>query len=204
MRKDIPSLKELLALFYQAPHVRGILVFRGMEYEGMVFKRDIERHLDETHLSVLDLVQRLSVPQMEEFLLSKDPSPHTKIPVLFLETGEMTLISYKEFRWHFHPDEFSFSRVEGVVRSMDYPVVVTNLFKKVLYQNQAAFSFFSRDLLGKNIFTALKEWAIEEKDGFFLVYSDKGRYSLFMSRSQGSDGEFFVFLFFPFGGTTAG
>ncbi len=204
MKKDIPPLKELLSLFYQAPHVRGFLVFRGVEYEGIVFKRDIERHLEEAHLTAVDLVQRLSVPQMEEFLFAREPTSHIKIPVLFLDTGETRLISYTEFRWHFHPDEFSFHRLEGVLRGMEYPLVVTDLFKRVLYQNQQAFSFFSHDLLGKNIYSALRDWAIEERDGFFVVYSDKGRYRLFISRSEGPDGEFLVFLFFPVSGATAG
>jgi len=194
----MPTAEDLLGLFYQAPYVNGIVLFRSGEYEGLIFKRDLERLVGQPPVDIERLLQRLHFSQVEEFLFTRDPAPHMPIPVLLLDKNESRLISYAQLRWYFHPEEFSTQKVEGIIRHMEHPLVICSLFKRILYQNQAALHLFGRDLLGKNIYPFLREWAMEEHDGLFVVYSDKGRYRLFLTTASSTDGEMLVFQFFPF------
>ncbi|MCX7882217.1 MAG: hypothetical protein N2314_03220 [Brevinematales bacterium] len=199
------TAETLLGLFYQTPYVNGLVVFQGSEYQGVIFKRDLERLVGKPGFRVERLLQRLSFSQVEEFLFVKEPSPHLQIPLIFLEKSDHRLVSYTELRWYFHPEEFAVSRVEGIIRMMEHPLIICSFLKTVLYQNLAALEFFGADLLGKNIYAFLREWALEEKEGFFIVYSEKGRFHLFISEAKGKEGEMWVFQFFPFpASTTAG
>ncbi|NPV38395.1 MAG: hypothetical protein HPY78_03860 [Brevinematales bacterium] len=193
----LSTAENLLGLFYQAPYVNGLVLFRGGEYEGVIFKRDLERMVGKPPFEVEKLIQRLSFAQVEEFLFVKEPSFHLAIPLLFLDRNEHRIILYPELRWYFHPEEFPLTKVEGILREVEHPLLICSLFKRVLYQNQKAFELFEMDILGKNVYTFLREWAIEEKEGFFVVYSEKGRFRLFISEAKTKDGDMFLFQFFP-------
>jgi len=197
MKGNRVSPLELLNLFYQAPSVQGLLVFQNNEYQGVVFKRDIERIMREEGCDLGSLLQPLSVAQIEEFVFSKEPTPHTLVPAIQMDGTLVRFLTFKELRWYFHPEEFSVGMMEVLLRSLEHPLVVCTHFKRVVYQNQKAFELFESDLLGKNIYTALRMWLVEEEDGFFVVYSDKGRHRLFISHAETKEFSLFVFQFFP-------
>lgn len=199
MKESPLSPQELLGLFYQAPYAQGLLVFNGGEYEGVVFKKDIERNLHLKNFSLRAFLQPLSFSQLEEFLFAKEPTPRLTIPVVLSDRETYRFITYQEFRWHFHPEEFPMGIIEQVIQVLDHPLVVCSSFRRVLYQNKKAFELFEADLLGKNLSSALRQWALEEKEGFFLVYSDRGRYRLFISQAEEKNFFLLVFQFFPLG-----
>jgi hypothetical protein len=193
---ELELARELMKYFFYAPHANGILVFEDNEYLGVVLKKDVEYGITSGNFKLFENINILKVNELSTLLFRESSKKNAKVPVIDKAGNLIRIISYEEFISQFYFDEFVKNFKSGAfLDNLDYPLVITNCFKKCLYANKMAFNLAEFDFLGKSINLLLKKFEIKKIDRGLVLENKKDRFTLFISKSENKNFLYYVYNF---------
>lgn len=167
--------KHLLQLFFNAPLVKGLLVFEDNDYLGVVFKKDVELGVSSRKFVFDEQVNYIRFDEIQALIFCREPGPEIRIPVVDKSGSLIKIISFDEFESVFYFNRFieNFTP-EKILDNLGHPLLITNCFKRILYLNKQALMLVQRDYLGERIALYFKNFSIEMiQDNMFLTQGDK-------------------------------
>lgn len=192
---------QLLQLFFQAPLSNALLVYEENDYQGLVFKKDVQLGIQEEGFDLAMNINYIEKQDAADLILKTDTErEQIKIPAIDRQGQLLAFLSYQEFicqfSFHHFLDGFHMDRVWD---ALDHPLIITDYFKKVLYLNKEALLISRKDLLGQKINPFLRQFSMEIKEEkMVLLHIDK-IWELVISQAKTRDFHYWIYQFFPLG-----
>lgn len=196
---EIDLARELMKYFFQAPTANGILVFEDNEYLGIVLKKDIEFGIATGNFNLFENINMVKPVDLIQIISKDNKKRNVKIPVIDKSGKLIRIITYEEFNSQFNFEEFEQTfKIPSVIDYLEYPLIITNCFKKCLYANKNAFELAGFDIPGKKITSLLKKFEIKKFENGLLLEKDNKIYHLVISKSESKNFLYFVYNFLSF------
>jgi hypothetical protein len=196
MNNEIELAKKLMQFFFLAPAAHGALVFEDNDYLGVVLKRDIEIGIMEGRFSLFENINLIKMSQLAQTLFKSNNIKNLLLPVIDKTGALLRIISFEEFQCHFFFDEYKpHFKIQGVLDDLEYPLVITNHFKKTIFVNRKALELIEKDIEGRNFTEILKHFDIKNVGDFMIVEKKGISYNLIITRSENKNFSYYLYLF---------
>ncbi len=194
---ELALAKELMKYFFQAPSVNALLVFEDNEYLGIVLKKDIEFGITSGNFKLYENINFIKPSEVTDIIFKENNKKNSRIPVIDKTGGLINIISYEEFLSHFYFDEFIQNfKLSPIFDNLDYPMLITNYFKKCIYANKMAFEIAEFDIIGKSILHLFKKFEIKKLENGLNLEKNGETFNLIISQSRTKNFTYFVYHFF--------
>ncbi|MGL5721445.1 MAG: hypothetical protein ACRCY4_03470 [Brevinema sp.] len=190
-------IDDIYRLFLSCPHANAALVFEHNTYYGLLFKKDVELAIKSADIDFIVAARTKLTPisEMEDALFSSRPRSKTRIPAMDISGKNLETFSYEEFVSEFHPEDFRISLIE-VFKNYEFPLLILNRFKTVVYANTASETIFPSPL-GRRISTILDDFIIEASESRITLIGGGNIWNMIVSRSQSERSLYYIYQFIP-------
>ena len=189
--------RKLLSVFFKAPTAQAALVMEDNEYLGLFFKKDAQIGLKDPDFEFSSNINFIDRSHLKDIFFRNENHFQDLIPVIDKEGRFLRTLSFKEYQSQFFFDDFfqEFSR-DGIWDNADFPLLITNGFKKILYMNKKAFLIAEKNLLGKKFHSFLKFFEIEIVRDKMILSRENEVFELRIHISQSKHFEYQIYQLF--------
>lgn len=192
-------LYQIHHIISQSKYLSGCLILeKNGAYKGILLKDDLDDVLNSQSSFYLDKIIPVEKNEIETKLFKISPSLRTVIPYTSSIGDCFGTLKYEEFVSEFFPEDFTTKiSLTEILDHYEYPILIANQFKTILYINKKASDLLSSEAFGKKISDVLLSFTMKiEKDRMTLHRNDE-IWTLSISESNTSHITFYIYQFTP-------
>ncbi len=192
------TLHRIYQTFLEQAHLKSCPVFRDNDFIGILFKKDLEQHLKSSNNDISEIIVPVSMEHLEEFLFYDTPNFKSKIPYLS-PSGKVTgHLLYDEFVSEFFPEDFVTKlSLSEVFDYCEYPILILNQFKTIIYINNFAKDLLSERIFGIKAVDALISFEIDSYKGSTILKRQGEQWKLMISESKTPFASYYIYQMMP-------
>lgn len=189
---------KIYQMFMEYPHLSACLVFHDYHCQGVLLKKDLERHLTQKSIHWLDLFMQVPIDSLEDIIFCTKPQMKMIIPYVNLQGKLVGSLLYEEFVSEFFPQDYGTRlSLKEVFNYHENPIIILNKFKTILYLNIQAKELLSEKVFGCKISDALLAFDIfVDKENMYIERQEE-RWQLMISKSIAPYSQYYIYQFIP-------
>ncbi|MGL5955832.1 MAG: hypothetical protein ACRC0X_04410 [Brevinema sp.] len=185
-------------MFLEHPHLNACPVFQDHQFLGILLKKDLEKQLSHQDHDISDLIIQVSSEHLEQILFHDTPHVKTKIPYINKSGILLGALLYDEFVSEFFPEDFVTKlSFHEIFNYYEYPVLILNQFKTILYLNHQAQELLTDKVFGVKISDALLAFDMRMNDQEMILQRHEESWRLMISKSMTPYALYYIYQFFP-------
>ncbi|MGL4676709.1 MAG: hypothetical protein ACRCWI_03475 [Brevinema sp.] len=189
------KLHKIYQMFLEHPHLNACPVFQDQKFLGILLKKDLENQLSRMDADIEDLIIQVPVDHLEQILFHVPPHVKTKIPYINKLGILLGALLYDEFVSEFFPRDFVTKlSFHEIFNYYEYPVLILNQFKTILYLNYQAQELLTDKVFGMKISDALLAFDISvNNEQEMILRRQEESWRLIISKSITPYAQYYVY-----------
>lgn len=193
------KLHKIYQSFLLSPYLNACLVLDHQQFLGILLKKDLERKLRDQHNTIVDLIIKVPLEELEDILFNIAPSLKMTIPYINIKGTILGSLLYEEFVSEFFPHDFKMRlSFQEIFDYHEHPIMILNQFKTILYINKIAENLFSSAAFGKKITDILLAFEIVPKKDRILLVRQEEVWDLVITKSSAPHASYYLYHLFPY------
>lgn len=190
-------LYQIHHIISQSKCLSGCLILeKNGTYKGILLKNDLDEILNTQNSFYLDKILQVKKNDLETTLFKVPPSLRTVIPYINSSGEHFGTMKYEEFVSEFFPEDFTTKMsLTEIFDYYEYPIVITNQFKTILYINKQSSELFSSESFGKKISDILLSFTMKIEKEKMTLQREGEIWDLSVSESQTAHAKYYVYQF---------